>query len=78
MADTPFSELGVDELRQWKRELVEALGTGALEVKHGDRETRFRSEREMRRTIEFIDRLIRQKTGRKKPVAGVATFNRGL
>ena len=44
--------------------LLEAYKTGALKVRHGDKETTFRSQSEMRRLLDAMARDLRRDSGR--------------
>ena len=61
-------------LEQLKK-LKEAYATGVLKVKFGDNEVVYKSEAEMRKTIEKLETEIQ---GAKKPILSTPHFTKGL
>jgi len=73
-----YEDFTLEELKQFRRELVAARATGARTVRHGDKMTSFREDAEMSNTLGWIEDLIAQKQGKKRPSATFATFDRGV
>lgn len=56
-----FDDYTLAEVKAMRKELAEAIATGAMQVKFADRTVQYRSLEEMRRTLALMDQAITAK-----------------
>lgn len=57
--------------------LRKAYASGTLRVRYGDKDVQYASEADLKRRIETLEAALAAETGRKRPIAGYAGFDRG-